>query len=271
MSNIKVEALNIFCKIRKIHVKVIIQNIKTFRLYQNVCHIKGELELCQIQKNNYSDIKNTKDKVHIIKKQLRPSYSQEIEFNNSHAKSKVWNYFTKPYGPPKSRKTKCHECGNEFLYHDSPSSLKYHLKNIHKIDLSNNLKGFFTVLDKLLKINKNDKGNNDALIIQGKFYQKMGEYEESIGDCNRALEIEPNNVEEKIYSRIYKYEESITDLSGVIEIEPNNVDALISRGDDYIEIDLSRAIEIESNNVNALKKKETCITKWANMKNLLQI
>ncbi|RHZ71996.1 hypothetical protein Glove_248g25 [Diversispora epigaea] len=268
----------------------------------------------------------------------------EIESNNSYAKSKVWDYFTKPYGPSKSRKTKCHECGREFSYHGSPTTLKYHLKNKHKIDISNNLsqvkrqsqqipsqqsifssysepsflsvdensllqsntislvmstnsghqihetrnqplnlqllnseqnnadiltaeEGFFTVLDKLLKINRNDKGNKDALIIRGKFYQKMGEYEESIEDCNRALEIEPNNVNAlvvrgrgKTYSRIYKYEESITDLSKAIEIEPNNVDALISRGDAYIEIgkyeesiaDLSRALEIESNNVEAL-------------------
>ncbi|RHZ72003.1 hypothetical protein Glove_248g17 [Diversispora epigaea] len=167
----------------------------------------------------------------------------EIESNNSHAKSKVWKYFTKPYDPPKSRKTKCHECGNEFSYHDSPSSLKYHFQvqvkrqqqsffssysepsflsvdensllqsNTISLVMSNNSdiltaeEGFFTVLDKLLKINRNDKGNNDALIIRGKFYQKMGEYEESIEDYNRAL-----------------------------EIEPNNVNALISRGDAYIEI-----------------------------------
>ncbi|CAG8504362.1 5492_t:CDS:2 [Diversispora eburnea] len=43
-------------------------------------------------------------------------HEQEIQIesstsSNAHAKSKVLELFTKPYGPPKSRKTKCHECG----------------------------------------------------------------------------------------------------------------------------------------------------------------
>ncbi|CAG8556618.1 8299_t:CDS:2 [Diversispora eburnea] len=59
--------------------------------------------------------------------------------SNAHAKSKVWDYFNKPYGPLGSRKTKCSICKIEFSYHGSPSSLKYHLKNKHKIDISTNL------------------------------------------------------------------------------------------------------------------------------------
>ncbi|CAG8622499.1 1169_t:CDS:1, partial [Diversispora eburnea] len=65
--------------------------------------------------------------------------TESSTFSNAHAKSKVWNYFTKPYGPLQSRKTKCHECGIEFSYHSSLSLLKYHLKNKHKIDIFTNL------------------------------------------------------------------------------------------------------------------------------------
>ncbi|CAG8531240.1 8217_t:CDS:2 [Diversispora eburnea] len=69
---------------------------------------------------------------------------QEIQIksstpSNAHVKSKVWDYFTKPYGPSKSRKTKCSICKIEFSYHGAPFSLKYHLKNKHNIDLSTNL------------------------------------------------------------------------------------------------------------------------------------
>ncbi|RHZ60182.1 hypothetical protein Glove_357g21 [Diversispora epigaea] len=70
-------------------------------------------------------------------------HEQEVQIesstSNAHVKSKVWDYFTKPYGPPQSRKTKCSICKIEFSYHGSPSSLKYHLKNKHKIDMSTNL------------------------------------------------------------------------------------------------------------------------------------
>ncbi|CAG8531222.1 8216_t:CDS:2 [Diversispora eburnea] len=62
----------------------------------------------------------------------------QIESNtpsNAHAKSNVWDYFTKPYGPPKSLKTKCSICKIEISYHGSPSSLKHHLNNKHKRQL----------------------------------------------------------------------------------------------------------------------------------------
>ncbi|CAG8522850.1 2899_t:CDS:2 [Diversispora eburnea] len=52
-------------------------------------------------------------------------------------KSKVWDYFSMPYGIPNS-KTKCHECGKEFSYSGSPSSLKYHLAHKHNIDIFTN-------------------------------------------------------------------------------------------------------------------------------------
>ncbi|RHZ77897.1 hypothetical protein Glove_169g65 [Diversispora epigaea] len=328
------------------------------------------------------DIITTGSKSSLINEQdiaTTSSHEQEIEIesSNSHAKSKVWNYFTKPYGPPLSRKTKCHKCGNEFSYHGSPSSLKYHLKNKHKIDISNNLSqvkrqlqqipsqqsnfspyselsfltenknsllqsstislankkskvwNYFTkpycssndkncktkclkcemelsyhgspsslkyhlthrhniivpttnsdhVMDQIhknqsqplnlqsqnLKINRNDKGNKDALIIRGI-------YEKYIADLNKVLEIEPNNVNAlvargKIFLRIYKCEESITDLSRAIEIKPNYIDALISRGEAYIVIgkyeesiaDLSRALKIEPNNGDALISREKFI------------
>ncbi|RHZ71992.1 hypothetical protein Glove_248g29 [Diversispora epigaea] len=213
-------------------------------------------------------------------------------------KSKVWDYFTKPYGPSKSLKTKCHKCEMEFSYNGSPSSLKYHLIHRHNIDMSTNSRhamnqmhenqnqplnlqlqnlkqknadiltaeeGFFTVLNKLLKINRNDKGNKDALIIRGKFYKKVGIYEESIADLNKVLEIEPNNVKVliskgKVYKKMGKYEESIADLSRALEIEPNNAEVLISRGYTYFRMkeyeeymaDLSRALEIEPNNAEVL-------------------
>ncbi|RHZ77902.1 hypothetical protein Glove_169g66 [Diversispora epigaea] len=299
-----------------------------------------------------------------------PSFSENK--NSSLQSSTVWDYFTKPYGPPQSRKTKCHECGNEFSYHGSTSSLKYHLKNrhmsinlrqsqqipsqqsnfslypepsfsenknsslqsstislankknkvwdyftkpssssnhgspsslkyhlihLHNIDMSTNSvdqiqnqnqplnlqlqnleqknadiltaeEGFFTVLNKLLETNRNDKGNKDALIIRGKFYRKMGIYEESTADLNKVLEIEPNNVKVliskgKVYKKMGKYEESITNLSRALEIEPNNVKVLISKGKAYKKMGkyeesityFSRALGIEPNNVNALKSR----------------
>ncbi|RHZ72005.1 hypothetical protein Glove_248g12 [Diversispora epigaea] len=217
-------------------------------------------------------------------------------------KSKVWDYFTKPYGSSddKNCKTKCHKCEMEFSYHGSPSSLKYHLIHRHNIDMPTssghaidqihknqnqplnlqlqNLEqknadiltaeeGFFTVLNKLLEINRNDKGNKDALIIRGKFYKKMGMHEESIADLSKVLEIEPNNVNVltsrgKAYKIMGKYEESILDFSRVLEIIPNNVDVLISRGKAYKRMgkyeefmtDLSRIKEIEPNNVKVLIK-----------------
>ncbi|RHZ71989.1 hypothetical protein Glove_248g9 [Diversispora epigaea] len=39
----------------------------------------------------------------------------------------------------KTRKTKCRECGKEFSYHGSTSSLKYHLIHRHNIKMSTNL------------------------------------------------------------------------------------------------------------------------------------
>ncbi|CAG8504379.1 5493_t:CDS:2 [Diversispora eburnea] len=83
---------------------------------------------------NEQDIATTSSIIHEQEIQIESS-----TFSNSHAKSKVWNYFTKPYGPSQSRKTKCHECGNEFSYYGSTSSLKYHLVHRHKIDMSTNL------------------------------------------------------------------------------------------------------------------------------------
>ncbi|RHZ71984.1 hypothetical protein Glove_248g3 [Diversispora epigaea] len=259
----------------------------------------------------------------------------EIESSNSHSKIKVWDYFSKPYGPPKSRKTKCSICKIEFSYHGSTSSLKYHLKNRHKIDMSMNLsqvkrksqqipsqqssenensllqsstitlankkskvwdyfakpycssndkncktkclkcemefsydvstfllkyhlinghnivmstnlghsidqiqnqnlkqknadiltdeEWFFTILKKLLKINRNDKDNKDAIMIRGKFYLKMGKYKESIADLNKVLEIEPNNVKVlknrgKAYKRMGKYNEFMEDSSRAQEL-----------------------------------------------------
>ncbi|RHZ71987.1 hypothetical protein Glove_248g5 [Diversispora epigaea] len=217
----------------------------------------------------------------------------------SNTKSKVWDYFTKPYGPPKSRKTKCHECENEFSYHGSTSSMNYHLTHKHNIDTSTNSvhvtdqicenqnrplqllnleqknadilfaeSWFFDILDKILKINRNDKDNKDAIIIRGKFYLKMGKYKESIADSNKVLEIEPNNVKVLIrrgeaYLMGRKYEKSIGDLSRALKIEPNNINALIRRGVSYLKMgnyeetiaDLSSAIKINPNDAGLLKNR----------------
>lgn len=62
------------------------------------------------------------------------SYYHTNNTNNTNRKSKVWNYFTTPYGIPNS-KTKCYECGKEFSYSGSPSSLKYHLAHKHNINM----------------------------------------------------------------------------------------------------------------------------------------
>ncbi|CAG8546884.1 1551_t:CDS:1, partial [Diversispora eburnea] len=83
---------------------------------------------------NEQDIATTTPIIHEQEIQIESSTS-----SNAHVKSKVWDYFTKPFGSPKSRKTKCHECENEFSYHGSTSSLKYHLVHRHKIDISTNL------------------------------------------------------------------------------------------------------------------------------------
>ncbi|RHZ71988.1 hypothetical protein Glove_248g8 [Diversispora epigaea] len=218
-------------------------------------------------------------------------------------KSKVWDYFTKPYGSSddKNCKTKCHICGTEFSYHGSPSSLKYHLIHRHNIVISTNSnhamnqihenqnqplnlqlqnlkqknagilttkEGLFTALKKLLKINRNDKSNKDALVILGKFYKKMSKYENSIDYLSRTLEIKPNNIKALLirgltYFRMDKYEESIADLSRALEIEPYNVNVLKRRGEAYMEIDkyeesiadFNRALEIEPNNANVLKSR----------------
>ncbi|RHZ77900.1 hypothetical protein Glove_169g64 [Diversispora epigaea] len=61
-------------------------------------------------------------------------------------------------------------------------------------DILNSEEMFFTVLNNLLEINRNDEGIKDALIMRAKFYRKMGMYGESIADLNKVLEIEPNNV-----------------------------------------------------------------------------
>ncbi|CAG8589776.1 6195_t:CDS:2 [Diversispora eburnea] len=69
---------------------------------------------------------------------------QEIRIKSStssdtYVESKVLDYFTKPYGPSESRKTKCSICKIEFSYPGLPSSLKYHLMNKHKIGMLTNL------------------------------------------------------------------------------------------------------------------------------------
>ncbi|RHZ71985.1 hypothetical protein Glove_248g7 [Diversispora epigaea] len=179
------------------------------------------------------------------------SLLQSSTITLANKKSKVWDYFTKPYcsSNDKNCKTKCHKCGMEFSYHGSPSSLKYHLIHRHNIEMSTNSvdqiqnqkdadiltaeKEFFSVLKKLLKINRNDKDNKDAIKIRGKFYLKMCMYKESIADLNKVLEIEPNNVKVlisrgKAYKRMGKYEEFMADLSRAKEIEPNNVNKLIN-------------------------------------------
>ncbi|CAG8620135.1 7658_t:CDS:2, partial [Diversispora eburnea] len=183
-------------------------------------------------------------------------HEQEIiESSNSHAKSKVWDYFTKPYGLPKSRKANCHECGNIFSYHGSTSTLKYHLVHRHKIDISTNLSQKSKVWDyftepygspndknckiKCLKCEMEFLYNVSTFSLKFHLIRKhnivMSKNLESIADLNKVLEIEPNNAKVlksrgKAYKRMGKYEEFIADSSRALEIESNNVNALISRG-----------------------------------------
>ncbi|RHZ72002.1 hypothetical protein Glove_248g15 [Diversispora epigaea] len=254
--------------------------------------VKRQLQKIPSQQSNFSPYSEL-----IFLSENENSSLQSSTISLANKKSKVWDYFTKPYSSSndKNCKTKCLKCEIEFSYNGSPSSLRYHLIHKHNIDMSNNLghaidqihknknqplnlqlqnleqknadilnaeEMFFNVLNNLLEINRNDKGNKDALIIRGKFYRKMGIYEESIADLNKVLEIEPNNVKVliskgKVYKKMSKYEESITNLSRALEIEPNNVKVLISRGEVYKKMgkyeesiaDLSRAIKIEPNNV----------------------
>lgn len=74
-----------------------------------------------------------------VRKWIQPLPYPAREPSNAHEKCIVWDHFAKPYGPPKSLKTKCHRCGMEFSYHGSPSSLKYHLIHKHNIDIPTNL------------------------------------------------------------------------------------------------------------------------------------
>ncbi|RIB16236.1 hypothetical protein C2G38_2190506 [Gigaspora rosea] len=103
----------------------------------------------------------------------------------------------------------------------------------------------------------------------GKAYRIMGkyeEYEESLADLNKSLEIEPDNTfaskcRGATYYWMDRYEESLADLSKALEIKPNDAFALRSRGDTYRVMrryeeslaNLNKSLEIEPDNVFALK------------------
>ncbi|CAG8589796.1 6196_t:CDS:2 [Diversispora eburnea] len=173
-------------------------------------------------------------------------HEQEIEIESStssnvHTKSKVWDYFTKPYGPPKVAKQ---------------NVMNYHLSHRHRIDVCTNLsqvkRQSLQIPSHKLSVNENSllQSSTISLAIK-KIGERMGEYEESIPDYSRAIEIEPNNVNALIsggeaYGMIEEYEESIADLSRALEIEPNNIDAFI-------------IVEIEPDNVDALKNYSKAI------------
>lgn len=210
---------------------------------------------------------------------------ESIKSYDSGEKSKVWDYFTKPYDHPKSYNAKCYKCGMEFSCNGQVFPLKYHLINLHGIDISTNLsqikkqlrqisserlrrfsqEDFFTVVDKLLNIDRNEvNNNNEALIIRGRFYQKARQYKESLADLNKVLKIEPNNtnaltVRGETYQKMGYYKKSIADLNRTLTIESFNINAFVIRGRIYRKMykyeksiaDLSRALTIEPSNLRA--------------------
>ncbi|RHZ55982.1 hypothetical protein Glove_408g18 [Diversispora epigaea] len=121
--------------------------------------------------------------------------------SSTREKSEVWLYFS----PHQNYKTKCDICKNEFSYHGSTSTLKYHLIHRHKII--------------------------DVLIRRGNAYRETHQYENSIIDFNKALKFKHDHIDAligrgKTYDMKDKYEEAYADFNKVLEIEPDQEHAL---------------------------------------------
>ncbi|RIB05832.1 hypothetical protein C2G38_2148366 [Gigaspora rosea] len=90
-------------------------------------------------------------------------------------------------------------------------------------------------LTKSLEIEAN---NANALSYRGATYFAMDRYKESLADLNKSLEIEPDNAfalkyRGAIYYSMDRYEESLADLNQSLIIKPNNASALRIRGETY--------------------------------------
>jgi len=73
----------------------------------------------------------------------------------------------------------------------------------------------------------------DFMVYKGGQYLKMFNYEEAITFFDKALELEPNNVEAlyqkaNAFSALEKYNEAIEYYEKVLNIEPDNQNAAIS-------------------------------------------
>ena len=77
-----------------------------------------------------------------------------------------------------------------------------------------------------------------AYINRGNAYQEIGQYDLSIGDFNRAIELSPQNgmaYNNRGFTFILmgKYEEAENDIKKSLELNPNNIYALNSMAELY--------------------------------------
>jgi len=100
--------------------------------------------------------------------------------------------------------------------------------------------------------------------VKGMVFALSGEYEKAMGCFNKAIELDPNNVDAYgnrgiTYRHLKQYERAIEDYTKVIELDPNSAIAYYNRGITYRRLnqyeraieDYTKAIELNPNLVAA--------------------
>lgn len=127
-----------------------------------------------------------------------------------------------------------------------------------------NLQYYKKAEDDFLKVVKIENNNSKAYYGLGLCYYYMKEYEKSLENYSKSLEIKQSADTKFAISNVYikmkKYRQAITNLNELIIKEPNYVDAYNNRGVCYLELkefklsikDFSSALKINPNQQNSL-------------------
>lgn len=108
--------------------------------------------------------------------------------------------------------------------------------------------------------------NYDVYYLRSNTYLSKSDYNNAIGDLNKALVVSPRFTEAfymraKIYKKTSQFQSAISDFTKTIQLDPKNADAVYQRGQCYMELgnfvesiaDMKHTIELDPNNNDARK------------------
>ena len=182
---------------------------------------------------------------------------------------------------------KAHGISAETVYNDLHGFIRYaethrdafrHLLTARTNLLNSDYRSAIDFFTKSLDLNPTSLAYND----RGYAYINVGEYDNAIDDCDRAIAIDPNiaaayNNRGFAKARKGNYDSAIDDYDRAIAIDPNNANAYNNRGiakfskgdyDGAID-DCSRAIELETDEASAYRNRGVIwlrLCEWDNAK-----